>query len=457
MEKDILKDWLSGRDVSDEDIKSITPYLISAQLRVVDEDAEYLRMASYLEENKDIIFASVGIKKEEIFEAAPSMVVDGKPRMIHISGFIAHEGFNNNRDGFVAEELQAVVESKRLFKGAYAGILDHNHSLNPIGYWYDAEYTFDPQANKNGILAHGAIWAWRFKETSDLLLAEQVRENKINISMACLSKDVEPMQTETGLMGSILHQPIFVATSVLTEAPPADFYGRAVIEDESGKTSTYDRGKLVSKVAMSSHNNNNNMEVELMDKEELMNAIHEALGKSDESVVEKVKDVIEASVSEFKTELISKDTSLTEATNKITELEATIAELNGAAEDKDLTFSALKDQHDTLETKVAELEAELSVYHEAEEATRVSELRAARLAQVGTAIHAKLDDMDEEKKESLISRWAALSDEEWAVRVEELNLASQSGEEPHKPVKPGVFPNVSPAIKTNVLDKFIKR
>lgn len=452
MEIKTWKDWLENKGLSKEEIDSTIPYTISATVRLVSEDEEYLKIASQLEETDKDFFVTAGVKKEDIFEAAPSMVVDGKPRMLHASAFIAHEGFNNNRDGFISEELKAIVENNNLFKAPYAGILDYHHDLNPIGYWYDAQYVFDPEASKYGILAQGAIWAWRFREISDRLLAEQSREGKVNVSMACLSKNIEPVDTPEGRK-SILHNPVFVAASMLTEAPPADFYGRSVVEDESQNTGPDGRSKLVTRVATVTPNNKN-MEVNLMEKEDLVNLLNQALGKSDDAVITKVTDFIEAKIAEVKDELGEKDTALTEANTKIATLESTIEDLTNASEEKDVAFSSLKSESASLEAKVAELEEELNTYRETEAARKLEETKNARLAQVSDSVRATLDEMDDEKKVSIITRWASLTDEEWSARIEELNLAAHNKQE--ETPRNGVLPNVTPAQKTNSLDRFIK-
>lgn len=442
--------WLADKGLSEEEIQSVRPYILPAKVRIVDTDEEFLIIASGMPKNASEVFKTAGID-EELLEAGPSLVVDGKPRMLHLSAFIAHEGFNNNNDGFIADELKAIVNEGNLFQGSYAGIIDHHHDLDPIGYWYDAEYAFDPLAQKYGILAHGAIWAWRFQEIADKLLAEQVREGTVAVSMACLSKDVEHVD-DGGKGKDIIHNPTFIAASVLTDFPPADFYSRTIIEDEGSKTSKEDRAILIRRTATLDPDETE----DLMEIKEVVTALLEALGERDSDITATVTQIVDDKFSEIKSSLSASADALVAAEEQITDLEANVVELGETAEEKNLAFEALREDKEGLDTKVEGLEEELRVYHEAEEGRALEEVKATRLNQLNATTRAKLDKLSDEKQESIMARWASLTDEEWESRMEELNLGGSEKKEGDLPE--GVLPN-TPASKegSNGLDRFLNK
>ena len=79
-------------------------------------------------------------------EAAGPITESGLPRMLKITAWIAHAGpANRNRDAFLAEDLQEVVNND-LFAPPYLGMVDFNHDFFPYGAWYSARYEYDPKA-----------------------------------------------------------------------------------------------------------------------------------------------------------------------------------------------------------------------------------------------------------------------------------------------------------------------
>jgi hypothetical protein len=110
---------------------------------------------------------------------------NGKPRTLKLTAWIAHAPKPNlNRDAFNEADLQKAVENG-LFQAPYCGMVDYNHDFTAYGAWYSAKYAFDPVAGQQGILAEGFIYAWRYTELADLMLAMQQRQGHIDVSMAC--------------------------------------------------------------------------------------------------------------------------------------------------------------------------------------------------------------------------------------------------------------------------------
>src|SRR5437660_733537 len=137
---------------------------------------------------------------EEIIQASHGFIVasqyakggikpfgpDGKPRMLVISAWMAHEGRNLNGDAFVKEELQKVVKDG-LFAPPYAGMIDDDHDFTARGYWYKTSFAFDQAASKWGVLATGAIWAWRYADLADRLLTDMGNRGLIDVSMSVIA------------------------------------------------------------------------------------------------------------------------------------------------------------------------------------------------------------------------------------------------------------------------------
>jgi hypothetical protein len=156
---------------------------------------------------------------------------DGKPRMLVISAWMAHEGRNLNGDAFVKEELKEVV-NQGLFSPPFAGMIDDDHAFTARGYWYKTSFAYDDTAKRWGVIANGAIWAWRYGELADRLLKAMKSKGQIDVSMSVIPGHREMTLAYPGSKGertNILHNPVFFTTSLLS-VPPGDKHarGRAV-------------------------------------------------------------------------------------------------------------------------------------------------------------------------------------------------------------------------------------
>lgn len=157
------------------------------------------------------------------FVASDSPFENGKPKMLFINAWIVHEGRNLNGDAFVGEEIKARV-NQGLFSPPYAGMIDLDHDFTARGFWYKANYAFDEKAQKWGVLAAGAVWAWRYTELADFMLQEMANDGFINVSMSAIAEVIEPTFTYPGFEGEktyIRHNPIFFTSAILT-VPPGD-------------------------------------------------------------------------------------------------------------------------------------------------------------------------------------------------------------------------------------------
>lgn len=196
-------------------------YIVTAQLHEpTDEDYEALKQA-----NKSIMDTADG-----------PIDTNGKPRMLFITAWMAHEGRNLNGDAFVKEELKRIVVDG-LFAPPYAGMIDYDHDFTPRGYWYKTSFAYNDMSQKWGILAHGAVWAWRFPELADELLGRMKLEGKIDVSMSTLSDSSEVTSDYPGYVGqktNILHNPVFFTTSLLS-VPPGDPHAKGTVTNDPSK------------------------------------------------------------------------------------------------------------------------------------------------------------------------------------------------------------------------------
>lgn len=157
---------------------------------------------------------------------------DGKPRMLVISAWMAHEGRNLNGDAFVKEELQNVVKNG-LFAPPYAGMIDDDHDFTARGYWYKTSFAHDQVAKKWGILATGALWAWRYADLAERLLKDMNSRGVIDVSMSVIAGHTETSLAYPGSQGEktkVLHNPVFFTTSLLS-VPPGDKFARGKVAE----------------------------------------------------------------------------------------------------------------------------------------------------------------------------------------------------------------------------------
>lgn len=363
---------------------------------------------------------------------------NGKPRTLKLSAWIAHAPEPNlNRDAFKEADLQKAVDDG-LFQAPYCGMVDYNHDFTAYGAWYSAKYQFDPVAGQYGILAEGFIYAWRYTELADLMLAMQQRQGHIDVSMACLPSGIEILTDDEGSY-FVLRNPVFFTTSVL-DVEPADTDARGV-GSEDPQQSPSEREQLLSVAAKSAVEHDLTIDTEdNMKIEELIEALRNVISEENkaqfaplfeaftklptvEAEVVRLTDALAvetAKKSEIQTALEAYDTKQDkeweELVSKVADLEAKLAEKQVAVE----TATA------ALETANVELEALKAFKSEIEakevEAARVAK-RAARLSELTESATKIIKTRDEATQETLYSRWEAMEQAEWEVIRDSLNVA----------------------------------
>jgi hypothetical protein len=141
------------------------------------------------------------------------------PRMLQLSGWITYsDEVNANARAFTKADLEEVV-ANGMFKAPFFGMIDYNHDFNLYGVWYETKFAYDEVAQQWGIWGEGVIFAWRYTELADKMLAMQARNGNIKLSMACLAGFYEPAQTPEGTDYLVARKPVFFTTSVLDVDP----------------------------------------------------------------------------------------------------------------------------------------------------------------------------------------------------------------------------------------------
>ena len=377
-----------------------TEYIIQANLREAQEE-DYEDLEKY-------------VKGFALAAGAPP-IKDGKPRMVFISAWIVHEGRNLNGDAFVGEELKSRVK-EGLFVPPYSGMIDLDHDFVARGFWYKTSFAFDDRAKKWGILAHGAIWAWRFPELSDALLAEMQRRGAIDFSMGALSESFEITTSFPEFEGQhtrIMHNPVFLVTTILT-IPPGDENAQGVASEDPTKmepspemiTSDATLATLPGKMEELK------MENEL---KELKEAIANVLANKETS--EKAFNLLQSFIDTQRADVIKAVEARQDAEEKVSTLQTEKASLEVALE------SANNVKAD-LEKELAEVKEKLAIFEAKEQAAKEDETLDARLSELPDVIIDNLEKHPE--KEAILASWKRLDGVQWMEVQNILTLASST-------------------------------
>lgn len=353
-------------------------------------------------------------------EAPAGMVVDGKPRMLKMTAWLCHaDVINGNRYLFTDEDLRKVV-ADGVFQAPYFGMVDYNHDFSLYGVWYSAKYEFDPVANANGILAEGVLFAWRYSELADRMLAMQVRQGHIDVSVAVDPDHVIVRQDANGDDYLELAEPVFFGSSVL-DVTPADKDARGLGSEDPEQPS--EERELALKVS-SDENDLTGRDIpsleEHMDFEKLEGLIREALSTETR---EQLKPVFEAAqrVPGLENELATSEQSLAAANTRISELEAAVAEADTASEELRLAASTAQSALEAANVELEELRAFRSEVEAREQEEAEEELLTSRFAELSQNAQANFAQLSAETQEKLKERWKSLPQEEWDLVRQSLN------------------------------------
>jgi hypothetical protein len=387
----------------------IRKYTATATVRPIEDESEY---CSVLASCVDAIELDPTVHEQlaMIREAAPSPVVNGKPRMLHVSAWIAHEGPNDNNDAFVKEELDLVV-ANGLFGDAWAGIIDFNHDHSPIGYWYSAQFLFDEVAQKWGILAHGAVWAWLFPEVADEMLLIQQRDQTIKVSMMALTNRLELISSGDTVI-AVIHDPIFVGASLLNVTPGDPSADGLVFEDPTDADREQRRQQLMERAAQFKEDNK---------MEETLSQILAALPQ----VSEEIRDAIVAQADQIRSEVAQHEARVAELTDALSASEDRVAELETIVEERNVAIESARTENEALATLVTELEGRVAEFVEAAMAAERLARAESRFNELPEAVRTRIASRPAETQTRLRERWADMSDDEWADTKEELSIGAE--------------------------------
>lgn len=379
-----------------------------------------------------------------------------KPRMLQMSAFIAHAGPpNRNRQAFVESELQATV-ADGLFKAPYFGMIDYNHDFTAYGAWYAAEWAFDNEAGQWGILAHGAVWAWRYSDLADKFLAQQARQGFVDVSMSCLYLQSDLLHDANGDMYELIHKPIFLTTSLL-DVPKGDADARGLVSEDPSQ-SNQDRTAELLKASLA-HNEAFNIEEDAM--EELMKKIEAMFGEQKDAL----KPLAEAlaNLPQVEQKLAAAMKAHEAALARVAELEGQVATLTNekaslttAKETADVALATVKTENERLTGEVTELKS-FKAGIEEKEAKAAKEARAlSRTAEIPEAVLETVKGM--EKGEEILAKWMEQSDDEWTVTKATFAIASKKPSMADRSAKEGTLTGASePSNEGWEINKFAKK
>lgn len=379
------------------------------------------------------------------------MMRNGKPNVLKVEAWMCHAGaFNGNGDGFVAEDLKAVVEAG-LFEAPNLGVMDWNHSAvvqwagDPpiIGAWYDSQYGFNPAALKGegawGVKVTGMMFSWLFPEQAQHMIEDQAAMGSIRFSMACIPQRVE-QATLRGVTGTLLREPMFFTHSALS-VPPADpdAVGRmelSKVDDQEARATSVaaavNNWSVTLPTAVTASTGTTTTTVHLHQWIIKQLDAHEATSEDAAMTLEELQAELETikaesatKVEEILATVTSKDTTIAAQVAEIADLTAKLADAAVAMDTVTTAFEATKAELATANETIATLNAQLEVFAaeqakveaDAAAAAKVA-LVASRLAELGPEFGAAHAKRDEAKRLKVEERFAALSDEDWADEKE---------------------------------------
>lgn len=381
-------------------------------------------IARVTEADVDVDLIRTAMKRSGREAALSPVGPNGHPRMLKITAWMCHAGKpNRNRDAFTEDDLKAAVENG-LFGAPYFGAVDWNHDFHPYGVFYSTKYAYDPVAEAWGVLAEGAIFAWRYEELADRILAMQQRnEGVIAVSMSCLPGDIETAKDEDGTYW-ILRNPTFFTCSLL-DVDPADPFGRAVTTENVEETAEEREEKLSELALASSRTTAVETQENEMDIEQLVADLIAAHSLTEEQATA----VREALASVAAAEPVEGDPAVDEPVAdepgedaaRIAELEAAIASLTAARDEAVVARDSAAAELATATAELAELQA-YQTRREAEDAKIARTARRdARMAQLTEATKSALDALSPEARDRLVGRWTDMDDDEWQVALASLS------------------------------------
>jgi hypothetical protein len=345
---------------------------------------------------------------------------NGHPRMLQLSGWIVYaDEINKNYRMFTPGDLEESV-ANGMFKAPFFGMIDYNHDFSLYGVWYDAKYAFDEVAGKWGIYAEGVMFAWRYTELADKMLAMQARQGHIDLSMACLAEYYESARSPEGIDYLIARKPVFFTTSLL-DVEPAFPNARAYGTESPDSTPEQRADHLRNSDA--SHRATEEASMKNEDKAKTEEKPTTEVVTPETPKIETATDLEE----EPKVETPKKETPVAETAatevlaSRVKELEGEKATATVALEAAKSEIEALTKANETLTAELAEFkklkaEADAASAAEAEKARR-----EARMAEIPEAVKA---EMAKDENAALLDEWMGMEEAKWEATKKVFTVAS---------------------------------
>jgi hypothetical protein len=383
--------------------------------------------------------------------AAGPVGKDGKPRMLLLTAWMAHEGRNENGIAFIRQELQEAVNGG-LFAPPHAGMIDVNHDFQSRGFWYKTSFAFDDTAQEWGILASGAIWAWRYPELADALLAEQQRNGSIAVSMSERAESVEMTRSFPGFeneLTEIQHNPVFFTTSILLDIPPADVHGRGTVT-EDGKEPPVPASRTDKHLQAASRSQLHFKEEVMEDLKLLVEELRTERdnARASQKQAEEARDSFKATAEEVTTKLAAAQSQVEELSAQHEKDTTQIAEM-------EIALKTITESKDEISNKLSEVGKELEAYQVKEVEAAKDKVLVERLASLPEAVQKNLEEHPD--KDALCTAWRDLDDEGWNTVSGTFSLAANVTDYVERSLNAGKIPaSGSSPEGSSGLSKYIK-
>jgi hypothetical protein len=359
-------------------------------------------------------------KGQEMAEVSP-VGSNNKPRMLQLSGWITFaDEMNKNGRMFTHADLEEAVAGG-MFKAPFLGMIDYNHDFQAYGVWYDAKFALDEVSGKWGIYSEGVMFAWRYTELADKMLAMQARNGHIDLSMAALPEWYEPGKDSAGNEGLIARKPVFFTTSLL-DVDPAFPNARAAGSEDPESTPEKRAAQLLKSSLTEASPSEESMKIEgteVKPNEESLETVEETKVEAAAAPEAKAEEVtpeapkVEAATEEPKTEVeVVPEVKAPEA--RVTELESELATARVALSAAETMVTNLTAERDALQTYKNEIE-------QAKAAVELAKRREIRMTELSEVVKA---EMEKEENKPLLEEWMGYDEARWEATKKVFAVAS---------------------------------
>lgn len=412
------------------------------------------------------------------FERAggPPMISNGRPTIIRMVAWLAHEGINKNRLAFERDDLaQAALKIRE----PDFLPMDFNHSAvapfsfdqKAVGVWYRAEMAQDPEAQSRwGILATGMMWAWMNPEIADRLLAEQSRNGRIDFSMACVPGKVTRAVDADGSY-EIAGDTTFFTLSAL-DVPPADPDARGLGVEGSADPAleTELKRRLTAGTAARAARHLRAAKARLPEGKQMdidnTQPVEPQGAPEAPDLQHAVVEALDKKFAEFKNlqEMAVKVTSLEGqnmiAAERMKALNADLQEADARISDKELALEAANAELGKANAEIERLALELKAANdriekfEAAEAQKAAENRLVeRMKTLPDAYVEAFTRRTTEEQNKAKARWTAMSDSDWAEFIADLTVMPVARSYFTRSREESVIPGAAPEAPGTVRSK----